>query len=484
MRFLRQSVMGLFLAAMTLGLLGYAANMVRGAVLARMASEDRAPAQRERVFAVAVQTAVPGRETPVLEAFGEVRAKRTLELRAAASGRIVEMSDSFAEGGVVSEGEVLLRLDPSDAESARDAVAADLSDAEAEVRDAEAALLLAKDELAAALEQAELRTRALQRQQDLAARGVGTAAAVETAELADSAARQMVLASRQAVTQSQARIAQSATRLKRSQLILQDAERRVVDTIVTAPFAGSLSGVSLTLGRLVSDNEQLATLIDPAALEVSFRLSTAQYVRLLDDDGRLPNLPIKARLDVAGVDLVATGRVLRDSAAVGEAESGRLVFAALDGARGFKPGDFVTVSVEEPPIDRVVRLPASAFDGSGTVLAVNDDNRLEALDAQLVRRQGNDVLLRGPELAGRRIVTTRTPLLGPGIAVRPLEGEAQTPDAPDMVELTEERRAKLVAFVEANQRMPDDVKARVLLRLSEPQVPAQMIERLESRMGS
>ena len=52
-----------------------------------------------------------------------------------------------------------------------------------------------------------------------------------------------------------------------------------------------------------------------------------------------------------------------------------------------------------------------------------------------------------------------------------------------MIELTEERRAKLVAFVEANTRMPEAAKARVLAQLAEPQVPAQMIERLESRIG-
>ena len=53
-----------------------------------------------------------------------------------------------------------------------------------------------------------------------------------------------------------------------------------------------------------------------------------------------------------------------------------------------------------------------------------------------------------------------------------------------MVELDQDRRAKLIAFVEANTRIPDEVKTRMLTRLAEPQVPADMVERLESRMGS
>jgi hypothetical protein len=52
-----------------------------------------------------------------------------------------------------------------------------------------------------------------------------------------------------------------------------------------------------------------------------------------------------------------------------------------------------------------------------------------------------------------------------------------------MVELTEERRAKLMAFVKDNAFMPQEAKDRVLARLAEPQVPLKMIERLESRMG-
>jgi len=313
---------------------------------------------------------------------------------------------------------------------------------------------------------------------------VGTAAAVEVAELAVSMARQSVLSRRQAVTQAEARISQSATRLTRAEIALKEAERRVEDTLLRAPFDGVLSEVTLTQGRRVSSNEKLATLIDPADLEVSFRLSTAQYARLLGDEGTLSAHAVEARLDVAGLDLVATGVIARDSAAVGAAQSGRLVFATLERTRGFKPGDFVTVRVNEPAIHDVVRLPAAALDGSGTVLALGEGDRLDALKVQLLRRQGNTVLVRGPDIAGREIVTARTPLLGAGIAVRPLRGGGETPQEAAMLELSEERRAKLMAFVEANGRMPSEVKTRILGRLAEKQVPAQLVERLESRMGS
>ena len=483
MRFLRQSLMGLVLAALSLGLLAYAAQIVGGAVQDRMSREQTAPVARERVFAVGVVRAVPGTETPVLESFGEVRSRRTLELRAAASGRVIELSDVFEDGGAVQAGQVLLRIDPANAEADRARAEADLLDAEAEVRDAERGLTLARDEERAAQDQADLRERAFARQRDLAARGVGTAAAVEDAELAAASARQSVLSRRLAVAQAEARVDQAQTRLVRARIALNDMQRMLEDTTVTAPFDGTLSATNVVQGRLISANEKLADLIDPGALEVSFRVSIAQYSRILSREGDLIDAPVTAILDVSGVDLTARGVISRASAGVGETQTGRLVFARLDAAPGFKPGDFVTVQVEEPPLEQVVRLPASAIDAQGTVLVLGAEDRLEAVEVQLMRRQGDDVLVRAADIVGRDVVEARSPLLGAGIRVRPLRPTDAAPAEPEMVELTEERRARLVAFVEANQRMPAEAKARVLARLSEARVPAGMVARLESRMG-
>ncbi len=474
-------MIGLFLAAVTLGLLVWAVQMVGDAVQTRMADAPKAPPTRERVFAVNVTLAEPGSETPVLESFGEIASRRTLELRAADGGRVVALAPGFEDGGAVRAGDVLVRLDPADAEAAVQRAQNDLADAEAEARDAARSLVLARDTLKASEDQADLRARALTRQRDLAARGVTTTTATETAELAAAAARQAVLSSRQAITQAEARVDQAVTRTARARIALAEAERRLADTVLSAPFNGTLSATSVVEGRLVAANERLADLIDADDLEVSFRLSTAQYARLLDQNGEILKADVRVTLDAAGVDLEASGRVTRTSAAAGEGQTGRLVFAALGRAPGFKPGDFVTVQVQEPALTGVIRLPASAVDAGGAVLVLDDENRLEAAQVTVLRRQGDDVIVRG-DIAGREVVEARSPLLGAGIAVKPLRKGA-APEAPEMVELTEERRARLVALVEGNTRMPKEAKARVLARLAERQVPARMVERIESRMG-
>lgn len=482
MRFLRQSMIGLFLAAVTLGMLVWAVQMIGGAVQSRMTDEPLAPPARERVFTVNVVTAEVGTQTPVLESFGEIASRRTLELRAADGGRVVFLAEGFEDGGAVKAGEVLVRLDPADTQSALERSQSALADAEAEARDSARGLDLARDEVAAAQEQADLRVRAAQRQIDLVARGVGTTASSEVAELAASAARQAVLARRQALAQAEARVDQAATSIRRAEIALAEAQRRLDDTVISAPFDGTLSDANVVEGRLVTLNERLADLIDPDDLEVSFRLSTAQYARLLDETGAILRADVSVTLDVAGVDLEARGRVTRTSAGAGEGQTGRLVFASLDSAVGFKPGDFVTARIQEPALNNVIRIRSSAVDAAGTVLLLGEKDRLETATVQVVRRQGDDVLVRG-DIVGREVVEARSPLLGAGIAVKPLRKGGEAAQVPEMLELTEERRAKLVAFVEGNNRMPDEAKARVLAQLAEPKVPAKMVARIEGRMG-
>ena len=484
MRFLRHSLSGLFLLCLTLGLLAFAGQLVFSAVQERISAEPEVPERRERVFAVNVIDAQEQTIRPILTAFGEVQSRRTLEIRAKASGTLVELAEEFEEGGQVQAGQVLGRIDPADAYSTLERAKSDLLDAQAEVREAARGKGLAEDEVGSAREQAALRERAYQRQLDLETRGVGTAATVELAELAAAQARQAVLSSRQALAQAEARVDQAANRLARAEIARAEAKRRVADTTIVAGFAGTLADVSVVQGGLVGTNEQLAMLIDPQTLEVAFRISTAQYGRLLDATGVLINAPAQIRMDAFGLELTTTAMISRDSAAVGEGQTGRLLFAAMDTPGGMKPGDFVTVRIEEPALTNVVRLPATALGSDGRVLVVDGDARLGSVPVILLRRQGDDILVRANGLEGQRVVTDRSPLLGKGIKVRILNDDASAAaDDTAMLALSEDRRARLIAYVEADTKMPKDVKTRLLSQLSEAQVPERMVTRLERRMG-
>lgn len=487
MRFFRRSLVGLMLVALTAGLLVLAVDTIRSAVEVRMAGGRAAPPARERVFTANMVTATAQPVTPVMTVFGEVRSRRTLELRSPRAGTVVMLAPGFEDGAAVTAGEVLWRLDPADASAARDLARADLDRQEAQVREAARSLELARDDLAAAERQAALRAQALARQRDLQARGVGSEAAVETAALAQSSAGQAVVSRRAALAQAEAGVDQAATALARQRITLAEAERALRDTEVRAEFDGVLSGVNVVPGRILSTNERVADLIDPDLLEVAFRVSTAQFGQLVDDRGALRPAGVTVALDVAGTEIAAQGTLARVGAAVGEGQTGRLVYAALTGAGGFRPGDFVTVRIEEAPLPEAIVLPATALGSDGMVLALGPEDRLEPMPVTLLRRQGDRIILAAAGLAGREVVAERSPLLGAGIRVRPIRSAG--PGAPaeraaaDFIDLTPERRAALVALVEGNTRMPPEARTRILAQLAEDRVPAQVVARIEARGG-
>ncbi len=500
MRFLGRSLTGLFLLGLTLALLAWAADTVVNSFQERAERGGPGRGARERVFAANVVTITPGVHTPKFTAFGQIRSRRTLDIRATSGGKITFLAPEFQDGGRVETGQLMLTIDPANATDALWRARTDVAEAEAEQRDAERALELAKGDLAAALTQAELRDGALARQQDLKQRGVGTDAAVETAALAASSAQQSIVSRQQALASAEGRVEVAVTSLARQKLALTEAERVLTDTEIRAGFDGALENVTLTQGGIVTTNEQLARLIDPTDLEVSFRVSIGQYSRLLDGQGALADAEVTVVLDVLDFDLQTTGKITRESASVETGQTGRLLFAEMSTFQGFRPGDFVTVVIQEPALSDVALVPATAIDADGSVLVVGDQDRLERASITVLRRQDDLVLISAPELAGREIVAERSPLLGAGIKIRPIRPVAPGTDtngtttaaaapsvaAPpenEMIALSDERRAKLIEFVEGNKRMPADAKKRILGQLEQPEVPKRTVDRLEQRMG-
>ncbi|MDT2077278.1 MAG: efflux transporter periplasmic adaptor subunit, partial [Planktomarina sp.] len=73
MRFLRKSLMGLFLLASTLALFGFSIMMVRSAIENKDEGGRRGGGGRERVFAVNIVPFEAGQQIPILQVFGEVQ---------------------------------------------------------------------------------------------------------------------------------------------------------------------------------------------------------------------------------------------------------------------------------------------------------------------------------------------------------------------------------------------------------------------------
>ncbi len=376
---------------------------------------------RERAYAVEVATLQAETVTPIVTSYGRLTSGRMLELRAALAGPLVEMSAGFRDGGAVTEGEVLYRIDPSRLQTALALAETDVAEAEAELAEAGAALALAKLEAEAAQQQLDLRGQTLARQQGLRDRGVATETDLEAATFAHAAAQQTLINRQQVVAGDEARVAQAEITLTRREIALEDARRELDATTVTAPFSGVLTEVTAVPGRLVSANEQLAVLMDPTDIEVAFRITSNQYARLLDARGALRQTDMVVQVQRGRAITELPARLDRASAEIAEDKVGRLVFAKLvDPDPSFvQPGDFVTVQIPERPMDGVARIPAAAATTDGRILLIGDDNRLEEAQLTLLRHQGDTIIVADAPF-GRHYVTARAQQIGPGIQVTPI----------------------------------------------------------------
>jgi hypothetical protein len=435
MRFLARSLTGLLLLVVTLALLGAAAMVVGSAIRASMAPAGPARPTEERVVAANLLTLTPSEITPLYTAYGKIEARRTLDLRLPEAGTVIWAAGEFRDGGLVAKGARLLELDPVSARNALDLALADLAEAEGAEAAAIAAVALAEEDLTVAVAQTALRRQALERQVDIDAQGVGSPQAVETAELEVSASRQAELSRKQSLAQARERVDQTAAALTRARVALAEAERKLEDMVLYAGIGGRIEGVSILPGAVVTANEDLGRIIDPASLEIAIWLSTSQYARLLDEGGDLRPLPVRVTLPGLGEAAPLPGRLDRVGAAVGEGQTGRLIFAVLEtGAAGtglLKPGDFVEVTVEGALLTGAALVPATALGRQGTVLALGAEDRLEERAVEVLARQGDEVIIAVGPLAGREIVAERSNFLGEGIRIRPIRpGSAAVPDQP------------------------------------------------------
>ncbi len=489
MRFLVRGILGLLLLALTVGFV--AIGVVRLMDARDSVESGRPGAAQERSFVVNVAALDRVTAEPVITAYGEIRSWRTLELRAATAGRIVDLSAGFRDGSAVTAGTLLFAIDPAEAQAKLADAEVALLDAQAEIVEAREALTVAEAELAAAETQRALRGQALQRQRELQQRDFAAAATVEEAELALANAEQTVASRMLALVSARNRIDRANRTIERAAITRDEAARILAETRVVAEFDGLLSEVDAAIGRRVSANERLGTLIDLTALEVAFRVSNTQFARLLED-GALRPAPVDVALELDGASLQVGGHIERVGAIVESGDTGRIAYARLDTTPEtiLRPGDFVTVTIAEPPLDDVAVIPATAADSDGRLLIVTEDDRLAEVATIILRRQG-DLLIVGSVPFGARYVTERTPQLGPGIKVRPVEAGAgdgpaaalPTPAgiAGDRVTLNDEERRSLIEILEADRRMPEDRRERLRALLAQPEVPRSLVERLRLR---
>ena len=492
MNFLLRSFLGLIILSITLGFLIFGSFVLIEALKKRSEKSDNRRFQKERVFAVNVETLNKQIAIPKILSYGEIYSKRMLEIRPLVSGRLDYVSEKFVEGGYVKSGDILFRLNQKDYLNELEIAEIDLEDTKAQLSEAISKLDYANLEFEVSESQLNLRKNALDRQTQLAESGLITSSQLENTQLAYSSSKQQFLNKQNLVKSSKNAIDKLKIQLKRRSISIDKAKRNLDETEIKAPFDGIIASVNILPGSVINKNEKLGTLLDPNSLEVMFNLSANEFARVIDKDGKLLNLDITAYLKLSGKDIPFSGKIERINPEIINIGSGRKLFASINLGENktLRPGDFVVLEIKEPSLKNITVLPSSAVTIDGKIFILEEDNRLKEIEVIILRRQGNEVIVSGAP-TDKEYVMQRSPQLGNGLKIKPLRkkdreisNSVNLSKNNELVTISPEKQKKLINILDKLDRMPKSVKDRIYEEINSGKIKAKTLKRLEKNMGN
>lgn len=367
---------------------------------------ERAGTERLAVLVEYVEVE-PDTHQFVINSQGAVLPKYDSSLVAEVSGQVVYVSDRFVAGGFFEAGEVMLQIDPSDYEVAREEAHANLARAQAGV---------AEERALGRVAEAEWRS-------------------IEAGEIPSLGLREPQLASALAELQSsEARLAQ--------------AERNLERTKIRAPFDGVLQNRQVTLGQYVTTNTQVASLMSTNVAEVRLPLTDFDMAfidlpsGILDDEVG-PGVELQA--SISGRPVTWQGSIVRTE---GVMDAGsQVTYAVVEvqdpynrqgptHERVLNFGRFVEAKVDGISVDGLIELPRYAVNSRGFAWVVTDDQPrlLERRAVEVERRDRQFVYISGGLEAGDKVMLTQLDNPIPGQRVRvtgdTVESEATDEDFP------------------------------------------------------
>ncbi len=492
MNFLLRSFLGLIILSITLGFLIFGSLVLIEALKKRSEKSDNRRFQKERVFAVNVETLNKQIASPKILSYGEIYSKRMLEIRPLVSGRLDYVSEKFVEGGYVKSGDILFRLNQKDYLNELEIAEIDLEDTKAQLSEAISKLDYANLEFEVSESQLNLRKNALDRQTQLAESGLITSSQLENTQLAYSSSKQQFLNKQNLVKSSKNAIDKLKIQLKRRSISIDKAKRNLDETEIKAPFDGIIASVNILPGSVINKNEKLGTLLDPNSLEVMFNLSANEFARVIDKDGKLLNLDITAYLKLSNKNIPFSGKIERINPEIINIGSGRKLFASINLGENktLRPGDFVVLEIKEPSLKNITVLPSSAVTIDGKIFILEEDNRLKEIEVTILRRQGNEVIVSGAP-TDKEYVMQRSPQLGNGLKIKPLRkkdreisNSVNLSKNNELVTISPEKQKKLINILDKLDRMPKSVKDRLYEEINSGKIKAKTLKRLEKNMGN
>lgn len=332
---------------------------------------------------------------------GTVEARTDITLVSEVSGRVVSVSPALAAGGFFDQGEVLATLEALDYEAAAER-------ARAEVKRAE--LRLAQEEA-----QADMARREWERL------GEGDATPLTLREL---------------------QVAEATATAASARAALKQAERDLERTRIRAPFTGRVRVKNVDAGQYLSRGAAVAQIyaVDYAEVRLPLPDADAAFVDLPLDyrDRRAATSPeVFLNATFAGETHRWTGRIVRTEGEIDP--KSRMLYAVArvedpygrNGSAGGPPlavGLFVDADILGRNVENVVVIPRSAVRGRNQVLLVDAEDRLHPREVEILRTEGEDVIVGSGIAEGESVCLTPLDAVVDGMKVRTLRPDPENPE--------------------------------------------------------
>lgn len=331
---------------------------------------------------------------------GEVRPHTEIDLTPQVTGRIVAISENFAEGAGFEPGETLIQLDDADYRLA-------LARAEAGVAAAEVVLLQAR----AAAD--------IKRRQWEATNSGRKATPLQV---------------------NRPQVAEAEANLRSAKAELADAQLNLERTQIKLPFRGRVIRREVGVGQYVTAGTALGRVFATDRVEVRLPLTDSQLQELdlpmgfvATDEKPGPQVALSAQ--VGRDNRQWQGRIVRTQAAVDKET--RLIYAVAEVADPYGAGAsdgvplavglFVSAAAEGVQERRAVVLPRDALRSADKVYVVDKDNRLDIRTVEVLSTSEDRVVIASGLADGERVVTSTIANAVDGMEVQPVTHLAQSP---------------------------------------------------------
>ena len=368
-------------------------GIVQGLSAAKPEPEKKEEAQR--LISLYVDEVRSDTVTISVQTQGDVRPKTEIDLIPQVSGRIVGISEAFAEGAEFASGETLIKIDDTNYKLA-------VVRARARVAEAEVGV------------QRELANAKIKKEHWLDKRNAG--------EPTDYAL-------------NKPQVMEAEAKLLAAESDLKEAQLNVARTEINVPFMGRVREKSVGIGQYVTAGTHLGRVFSTDTVEIRLPLTDMQLAEL--------NLPMGFMADAFNAPVVQfsakvgnsqntwSGRIVRTHASVDQQT--RLIYAIAEvedpyglGADSGTPlavGMFVHADIAGVNSQSALVLPRLALRNANKVYVINDENRLEIRTVEVISTSEETVLVSNGVEVGDKVVTSTIPAAVDGMEVHAITRE-------------------------------------------------------------